>query len=211
MHLRPGEPLQVARLFGFLLHGEWLARDIAARQARLAATHELRRFFAAQSRQEAFHAAVFQGAVHWLTPRGVRPPAPEPLANYRMCIESALARGDLAESLLALQVLFEALGDAVLQAVDTGIERRGGGFVQLRKVLQAQEQVHHAFGVRALDRLLADGNAPMERLRERAGVYLELIDCMFRELADLFADFDENPADYRRRLHNRLPAWATPA
>lgn len=211
MHLRPDEPLQIARLFGFLQHGEWLARDMAARQARLAATPELRRFFAAQSRQEAFHAAVFQNAESWLAPRGVRPPAPEPLANYRACIESALARSDLAESLLALQVLFETLGDAVLQAVDTGIERRGGGFARLRRVLRAQEQAHHTFGVRALDRLFADSNASTVRLRERADVYLDLIDRMFRDLADLFADFDENPADYRRLLHNRLPVWATPA
>ncbi len=122
MHLRPDEPQQIARLLGFLQHGEWLARDVAARQARLAEAPALRRFFAMQSRQEAFDAAIFQGAVHWLAPRGICPPAPKPLAQYRAAIEAALARGDIAESLLALQVLFEALGDVVLQAIDAGIE-----------------------------------------------------------------------------------------
>lgn len=208
MRLHPDEPLQIARLLGFLQHGEWLARDVAAQQARLADTPVLRRSFATQSRQEAFHASVFQNAVHWLAPRGMRPPAPKSLTQYRASIESALARGDLAESLLALQVLFEALGGVVLQAVDAGIERRGGGFARLRRVLRTQERAHHTFGVHTLDRLLADGNAPMERLRERAEVYLELIDRLFRDLTGLFAGFDENPADYRLRLHNRLPGWA---
>lgn len=211
MHLHPDEPLQIARLLGFLQQGEWLARDIAARQAHLATCPALRRFFAMQSRQEAFHAAVFQNAVHWLAPRGVRPPAPEPLAQYRAGIEAALARGDVAESLLALQVLFEALGDVVLQAIDAGIEWRGGGFARLRRVLRAQEQAHHAFGVRALDGLIASGQDSMERLRGQSGVYFGLIDGMCRALADLFAGFDENPADYLQRFHDRLPAWTRPA
>ncbi|TAM47356.1 MAG: hypothetical protein EPN55_02860 [Gammaproteobacteria bacterium] len=211
MHLRPDEPQQIARLLGFLQHGEWLARDVAAKQARLAEAPALRRFFAMQSRQEAFHAAVFQGAAHWLAPRGIRPAAPAPLAHYRAEIEAALAHGDLAESLLALQVLFEALGDVVLHAIDAGIERRGGGFTRLRQALRAQEQAHHAFGVLALDRLIADGRDSMERLRKRSDVYRECIDHMFRELTELFARFDENPADYRRLLHHRLPAWVRPA
>lgn len=211
MFLRPDEPMWIARLFGFLQHGEWLARDVAARQARLADTPVLRRFLTVQSRQEAFHAVVFEGAAHWLAPRGVRPPAPKPLARYHTYIELALARGDLAESLLALQVLFEGLGDTVLRAIDAGIERRGDGFAQLRRALQMQEQAHHAFGVCVLDRLLAGGNASMDRLRERANAYLGLIDGVFQDLADLFADFGENPADYRRQFHNRLPEWTRPA
>jgi len=211
MHLRPDEPQQIARLLGFLQHGEWLARDMAARQARLAGTPVLRRFLAVQSRQEAFHAAVFQNAVHWLAPRGVHPPTLKPLARYRASIEASLAQGNLAESLLALQVLFEALGEVVLHAIDTGIERRGGGFARLRLALRAQEQAHHAFGVRTLDSLLAGNQNSTERLYKRSSVYLECIDDMLRELADLFAVFNENPADYRRQLHNHLPKWARPA
>lgn len=208
MHLLPDESRQIARLFGFLRHGEWLARDVAARQARLAADPALRRFFAAQARQEAFHAAVFDGAVHWLAPRGVRPPAPAPLRRYRARVEAALACGDLVESLLALQVLFEALGDVVLEAIDAGIERRGGGFTRLRRVLRAQEQAHHAFGVRALEQQLDAMPASVARLREPARGYVELVGEILHSLEGVFADFRQEPAECLHRFRQRLPAWA---
>lgn len=207
MHLRPDEPQHVARLLGFLQHGEWLARDVAARQARLAAAPALRCFFATQSRQELFHAAVFQGAVHWLAPRGVKdiPGLPE-LERYRTLTEAAIARGDLAESVLALQVLFEALGDVAFEAIDTGIERRGGGFGRLRRVLRAQEQGHHAFGVRLLNQLAASADA-RRWLQQRAQDYLELVSGMLAGLDGLFVHFDEDPRDYLAGFRRRLPAW----
>ena len=211
MRLRPDEPQQVARLFGFLQHGEWLARDVAARQVRLATTPALQRFFATQSRQEMFHAAVFQGAVHWLAPRGAQgiPGLPE-LERYRTLTEAAVARGDLAESVLALQVLFEALGDVTLEAIDAGIERRGGGFERLRRVLRTQEQGHHAFGMRLLNQLAANAGE-RRRLQQRAQDYLELVSGMLAGLDGLFIHFDEDPRDYLAGFQHRLPAWLVPA
>ncbi len=208
MHLRPDESRQIARLFGFLQHGEWLARDVAARQAQLAPDPLAKRFFAAQSRQETFHAAVFQGVVHWLAPRGVPPPLPNALAGYRARVEDALARGDLAESLLALQVTFEALGDVVLEAIDAGIARRGGGFERLRRVLRTQEQAHHAFGVRALERHFEAVPDLSARLRAPALDYAELVRDVLHGLGGVFADFRQDPADHWRRFRQRLPGWA---
>ena len=93
------------------LLGEQLAGDMAARQAALAPAPKLGRFLQTQAHQEAFHAVVFQGVIHWLAPRGLRMPPRHPsMERYRGLMESALARGDLAESLLALQVLLEAMG-----------------------------------------------------------------------------------------------------
>lgn len=210
MRLRPNEPQQIARLFGFLLLGERLAGDMAARQTTLAPAPKLGRFLQTQARQEIFHAVVFQGAIHWLAPRGVRTPRHPSMERYRGLMESALARGDLAESLLALQVLLEAMGDVVLEAIDAGIERRGLGFKRLRRMLRQQEQMHHAFGVHQLDSLVSTSDAHRVQLQGQARNYLEVIDVMFAELEGLFLDFDEDPSDYRRAFRRRLPVWLVP-
>ena len=210
MPLHPGETTQIARLFGFLLLGEQLAGDMAARQAALAPVPKLGRFLQTQARQEAFHAVVFQGVIHWLAPRGVRTPRHPSMERYRGLMESALARGDLAESLLALQVLLEAMGDVVLEAIDAGIERRGLGFKRLRRVLRQQEQMHYAFGVHQLDSLVSASDAHRVQLQGQARDYLEVIDAMFTELKESFLDFGENPSDYRRAFQQRLPAWLAP-
>ena len=212
MHLRPDEPQQIARLFGFLLLGERLAGDMAARQAALAPVPKLGRFLQTQARQEAFHAVVFQGVIHWLAPRGLRMPPRHPsMERYCGLMESALARGNFAESLLALQVLLEAMGDVVLEAIDAGIERRGLGFKRLRRMLRQQEQMHHAFGVHQLDSLVSADATQRARLQGQAQNYLEVIDVMFAELEELFLDFDEDPSDYRHAFQRRLPVWLAPA
>ncbi len=211
MHLHPGETTKAARLFGFLLLGEQLAGDMAARQAALTPTPKLGRFLQTQARQEAFHAVVFQGVIHWLAPRGLRMPPRHPsMERYRELMESALARGDLAESLLALQVLLEAMGNVVLEAIDAGIERRGLGFKRLRRMLRQQEQTHHAFGVCQVERLVSADAAQRTRLQGQTRNYLETIDTMFVELEGLFLDFDENPSDYRRAFQRHLPTWLAP-
>lgn len=210
MPLRPGESRQVARLFGFLQLGEWLAHDVAVRQSRLATEPAARRFLAAQARQEAFHANVFQGANHWLGARGTTDaPGLAGLARYRARAMAALDRGDLAESVLAVQVLFEALGDVALEAIDAGIARRGGGFERLRRALRAQEQTHHAFGVRLLNEQAT--TAARQRLQQQAQNYLELIHGLFTELDDLFGAFGEDPAEYLAGFRRRLPAWLVAA
>lgn len=211
MHLHPNEPQQIARLFDFLLLGERLAGDMAAQQVRLAPAPKLGRFLQTQARQETFHAVVFQGVIHWLAPRGVRTPHHPSMERYRGLMESALARGDLAESLLALQVLLEAMGDVVLEAIDAGIERRGLGFKRLRRMLRQQEQTHHAFGVHQLTSLVSADATQQARLQRQAQNYLEIIDAMFAELRASFLDFGENPSDYRRAFQQRLPAWLATA
>lgn len=212
MFLHPDETTKAARLFGFLLLGEQLAGDMAARQAARAPAPKLGRFLQTQARQEAFHAVVFQGVIHWLAPRGLRmSPRHLSMERYRGLMESALARDDLTESLLALQVLLEAMGDVVLEAIDAGIERRGLGFRRLRRVLRQQEQTHHAFGVYQMESLVSADATQRARLQGQAQNYLEVIDTMFVELEELFLDFDENPSDYRHAFQRRLPVWLASA
>jgi len=209
LHLGSGETAAIARLFGFLLLGERLAQELAAQQASLAPVPKWRHFLQQQARQEGLHATVFEGAVRWCAPRSRHaPPGLPSLQRYRQLAQAAIARGDLAESVIALQVVFEAVGDVVLAAIDAGIARRGGGFVRLRRVLRHQEQAHHAFGMHLLNVLVSD-DTHRQGLRAPARDYLELVDTMFTELDGLFQHFDEDPAAYLAAFRCKLPGWLT--
>jgi hypothetical protein len=208
MYLRPGENVQVARLMGFLLAAECLATNIAQHQVRLAPDAKSRRFLIQQARQERVHAAVFHRARRWLAPRASdTPPALVAVSRYESLAQAALARGDFDESVVALQVVLEGLGDVVLHNVDAGLSRRGLGFARLRRMLRQQEQTHHAFGAHLFQRRIELGATDSEGLRSRAERYFELVDTMLAQLADLFVAFDEDPARYRAAFLQTLPTW----
>lgn len=208
MYLPPGENVQVGRLMGFLLVGECLATDIAQQQVRLAPDAKSRRFLIQQARQERLHAAVFHRAQRWLAPRvSQTPPTMAAVSRYESLAQAALARGDFDESVVALQIVLEGLGEVVLRNVDAGLSRRGLGFSRLRRTLQQQEQTHHAFGAHLLQRRIGCGATDPEDLRSRAERYLELVDTMLAQLADLFIAFDEDPAQYRAAFSQTLPTW----
>jgi len=59
----PDQSRQIARLFSFLMLGERLAHDCAAQQEAITSDASARRFLSAQTRQEGFHAQVFQKAI----------------------------------------------------------------------------------------------------------------------------------------------------
>ena len=199
-----------ALVFTVLAAGEALAHDCALGQARLTSDPRQRRFFQAQARQEALHRRVFEGAVLWLEPKGVGTPADlTHISAYRKLTESALGRGDLAETLLAQQVVMEGLGEAVLERVDKGLSARGFGFGALRRMLLRQEHAHHVFGVRQLKRLVCEDHVSRTQLRAQASIYQALSAEMLRAQAPLFAFFDEDPQVYAREARRDLPAWLT--
>src|SRR5919106_4814354 len=208
MFVHPHERTPVARLLQFLEHGERLAHDCARAQAALAPDAGARRFLLGQARKEFYHAVVFQGAIAWLGPRrlGVCPLLP-PLERYRGLLEQALDRGDLAESLLAEQVILEGLGEAILARIEEGLAKRGAPFRRLRRILLSQEEAHHSFGRRMLDRAFAAGAVSPEDLQLRAQEYLALTDAMVGTLADLFESIDENPLAYLSQAKRNLPEW----
>jgi hypothetical protein len=208
MLVRPDERVPLARLLQFLEHGEHLAHDCARAQAALAPDAGARRFLAGQARQEALHAAVFHGAVAWLAPRhlGECPVLP-PLERYRALIEEAIEGRRFAETLLAEQIILEGLGEAILKRLEAGLVKRNAGFGRLRRILLHQEEAHHAFGRRALDRAIEAGQASPEVLRERAPEYLAVADAMVLALGDLFASIDENATAYIGDARSALPSW----
>jgi hypothetical protein len=208
MLVRPDERMPIARLLTFLEYGEHLAQDCARAQAALAPEQGMQRFLLNQARQEAAHAWVFQGAIAWLAPKhlGGSPFLPA-LEQYRVLIEDALQRRDFPETLMAEQIILEGLGEAILARIEEGLAKRNAPFGHLRRILLHQEEAHHDFGRRMLDRAFAAGATSPDHLRIRAQEYLALTDRMVSTLGDLFESIDEDPQLYLARAKSDLPAW----
>jgi GNAT superfamily N-acetyltransferase len=204
------EKVPIARLLTFLEHGEQLANECAKAQAALAPDSGSRRFLLSQARQEAMHAMVFQGAIAWLAPRhiGDAPFLPA-LEEYRTLLNDALARKDLLETFLAEQVILEGLGEAILTRIEEGLAKRAAPFGRLRRILLQQEEAHHGFGRRMLERAIAEGRTDAETLRRRAQNYLALTDLMVLTLSDLFESIAEDPTAWAQDVRKFLPSWLT--
>jgi hypothetical protein len=196
------------RLLTFLEQGERLANECAKAQAVLAPDSGSRSFLLSRARQEAAHALVFQGAIAWLAPRhlGNTPFLPA-LKEYRKLLDDALARKDLLETFLAEQVILEGLGEAILTRIEEGLAKRAAPFGRLRRILLQQEEAHHGFGRRMLERAMAEGQIDAEMLRRRAQDYLALTDRMVLSLSDLFESIDEDPTAWARDARKFLPEW----
>ena len=208
MLIRPDERTPIARLLRFLEQGEQLAHDCAKAQAALAPEAGMRRFLLGQARQEACHAVVFQGAIAWLAPRHLGScPMLQPLERYRMLIEGAISRADLAETLLAEQIILEGLGEAILKRIEAGLVKRNAPFGRLRCILVHQEEAHHAFGRRALDQAIASGQTSAEALQPCGQEYLALANAMVITLSDLFESIDEDPTVWASDAKSYVPAW----
>jgi hypothetical protein len=208
MLVHPSEKIPIARLLTFLEHGERVANECARAQAALAPDAGSRRFLLSQARQEAAHALVFQGAIAWLAPRhlGDAPFLPA-LEEYRKILNDALARQDVLETFLAEQVILEGLGEAILTRMEEGLVKRAAPFGRLRRILLQQEEAHHGFGRRMLERAMAEGRIDAETLRRRAQKYLALTDQMVLTLRDLFESIAEDPRAWANDARKFLPEW----
>ena len=208
MLVHPDEKVPIARLLTFLEHGERLANECAKAQAAIAPDPGSKRFLLSQARQEAAHAVVFQGAIAWLAPRhlGNAPFLPA-LEAYRRLLGDALARQDLLETVLAEQVILEGLGEAILTRIEEGLVKRAAPFGRLRRVLLQQEEAHHGFGRRMLERAMAEKQIHAETLYRRAQDYLALTDQMVLTLSDLFESIAEDATVWANDVRNFLPEW----
>lgn len=212
MLVKPDERVPIARLLTFLELGERLAHDCAKGQAVLAPGMKERRFLISQSRQEAYHALVFQGAIAWLAPRrlGDSPLLPA-LNRYRRLLEGSLSAGDWHETLMGEQIILEGLGEALLQRLEEGLAKRRAPFARLRRIFLNQEEAHHGFGLRVLGRAIDEGRVSVEQLREKAPCYLALTKEMVMSLGDLFDSIDEDVTEWASGIDKYLPAWLFPS
>ena len=208
MLVRHDEKVPIARLLTFLEYGERLANECAKAQAALAPDSGSRRFLLSQARQEAAHGIVFQGAIAWLAPRhlGDAPFLPA-LEEYRTILSDALARKDLLETYLAEQVILEGLGEAILTRIEEGLVKRTAPFGRLRRILLQQEEAHHGFGRRMLERAMAERQIDAGALCRRAQDYLALTDQMVLTLSDLFESIAEDPTAWAQDVRKFLPEW----
>lgn len=208
MLIHPSEKVPIARLLTFLEHGERLANECAKAQAALAPDSGSRRFLLGQARQEAAHGIVFQGAIAWLAPRhlGDAPFLPA-LEVYRTILSDALARKDLLETYLAEQVILEGLGEAILTRIEEGLVKRTAPFGRLRRILLQQEEAHHGFGRRMLERAMTERQIDAGTLCRRAQDYLALTDQMVLTLSDLFESIAEDPTAWAQDVRKFLPEW----
>jgi hypothetical protein len=211
MLVRTDEKVPIARLLTFLADGERLANACARAQASLVTDPRERAFLLGQARQEAIHAMVFQTAIAWLAPRYLgNEPVLAPLQEYRKRIFDALSRQDVIESLLAEQVILEGLGEALLNRIESGLVRRAAPFRRLRRMLLQQEEAHHGFGRRMLERAMAEHRTDAATLRRLAVDYLGLTERMVIGLRNLFESIDEDPEAWADDVRKFLPPWLSP-
>jgi hypothetical protein len=208
----PDEPVPIARLLTFLEQGKRMAHDCAKAQAALASDPEESRFLTRQARQEARHALVFRGLVTWLVPKGVGASScPPALEEYRALLADALRRNDLVETFLAEQVILEGLGKAMLRRIEAGLVKRAAPLRPLRCVLLRQEEAHHGFKYRWLERAMIEGCVSAVGLRRRARDYLALTDQMVLTLSDRCESIDETLVAWAGDVRKCLPWWLVEA
>ncbi len=203
-----GRSVRIARLFDVLWHGERIARDVAARQALICGETKAQRFFAMQSAQESLHAATFRAACAVLTPRThtLQSPAVTALSEYRRHLEHDLASGHLAGSIVGLQIVLEGLGALTLSRMNLALSRHGPRFAAFKRLLEHQEDSHHAFGCRWLAR---QDPAFLPRLAADAGRYFDLACGVIDGGEELFCYGISTSQDYRTHLRAALPLSLT--
>jgi hypothetical protein len=212
MLIQSNERVPIARLLRFLQEGERLASSCARSQADITPDPGMRKFLLNQARQESYHAFVFQANIAWIAPRHLGScPLLQPMEQYRALIEDALGRRDFAETIMAEQIILEGLGEAILHRIEEGLAKRGAPFERLRRMLILQEEAHHAFGNRALERMFAGGQTSPEALRGRGQEYLALTHAMVATLADLFSSIEEDATAWATDAGQYVPTWLTAA
>jgi 1,2-phenylacetyl-CoA epoxidase catalytic subunit len=193
---------QLAHLFQVLVAGERLAQECAQRQALLAPERKTRSFLLTQAQQEGLHAWVFQRAASALAPRGSvgDSPALRAMFHYRERLFADLDRGNLAGSLVGMQVVLEGVGARVLKEMDAELRRRGDRHAALRRRLLLQEDAHHAFGLRCIQRLCAETPAASALLATAGREYTALSIDMLTACEELFLYLGAEPQLYQPAL-----------
>ena len=208
MFIKTEQRHQIARLFAFLLQGEQLALDCACRQVDLFEGRVAKRFLLNQSRQEKFHCQVFRAGIGILAPRGISDvPGQSQMYDYGRLVNEALERGDAIESLMAMQIILEGLGDVLVKRIDAGFESRGLGNLcaRVRHLIVGQEDAHHTFGVNYFERHFDNRETPMALLL-RSQDYLGLLDELVSSVSPQFEYFDESVDEYMQEFRADLPA-----
>ena len=193
---------QLAHLFQVLVAGEQLAQECVLRQVLLAPERKTRNFLATQAQQEALHARVFSRAASALAPRGSVSDSPALCAmrHYRERLLADLDDENLGGSLVGMQVVLEGVGAMVLKEIDAVLRRRGDRYAALRRRVLLQEDAHHAFGLRSIERLCAETTAAYAPLVTAGREYVALSDGILTACEELFFYLGADPQFYQPLL-----------
>ena len=200
----------LARLLDFLKAGEQVASVCAQRQSEFVADKDRQcsKFLRRQSGQEQFHNRVFQGAEYWLSARGVRQQSNcEAFREYERRVLHALDQGHFSESLFAVQVMLESVGETVLSHLDAGMTRRRMGLQRIRRVILQQERAHHSFGGQQLQRWMRLEGVSQAQMRDIAEPYVSLGRQMLDGMDAVFAGLNQDKQRYWNHIENELPDW----
>lgn len=202
--LDAAERRAAARLLRIQAFGERIAMQGARGQARIAPTRDARRFLRRQSRQEAFHAWLFERAAKALWPEAEGPVVaeiPPALLRVRSRLFDAIARRSFAEAVVIQHVALEALGHAVLDRLDSELALMSNVFGRLRRIVMAQENAHCAFGERWLAAVRhEDGMRDLER------AMMSEADEVLRSIAPLLGMIGGDSAELADALRHRASA-----
>ena len=198
----------LAKLLSIMAEGECIARDCAMKQAS-AADPRSRRFFNAQARHERFHALLFSQAAKRLVPRTRDQAFHSPgLRQYALCLDDAMGAGRWNEVVIGQQLVLENLGELVLSKLDQEMTVRGAGFERTRAIVLRQERAHHHFGTQWIESRLRDGRIKAVDVRDIAGRYIDLADCVLKDASGLLEAVDADVEAYRYEVRERMPAWS---
>jgi hypothetical protein len=198
----------LARAAALLEAAERLAGHAAAGQAAIAREPRTAQFIRTQARQEAFHAQVFASALAFFGPApGLVPPGKAALAAYAARLDRDLRAAALWPSVVGIQVALEALGCAVLEAMEGSLARHLPALAPLHRVLARQEAAHHAFGVRRVREALECGELPLPGLRTATADYRALAGGLLAACAEVLDGLGESPGPYTARFETLLPPW----
>lgn len=197
---------QVARLFAALEYGEQLAHLCAIKQASFVNDRRAQRFLQVQARQERVHALFYHQAAQYLMPKHCYS-VPYALAKFGARLEQAMDRDDFDDILVGSQVVLEGFGEQVLSRLNRNMDERGVGFHRMRHVFLRQEQSHHEFGLKTLSFRRDQEKVSQRRLNVLTEEYLDQINTIVDEMADVFLSLSSDPNDYLNGMLQALPGW----
>lgn len=210
MFIKEDDAFHIAHLFQFLIQGEELALACSKRQSEITVNPVERQFFLKQCRQEKFHSAAFKFGSSFVRPKGIKNPIGQRImSDYRQLIFEALVRGDIAESVLGMQVILEGLGDVTIENMRTGIATKRAAYERIRQLILSQEDEHHDFGLNYFSHEGTEQPEITSQLTSRAQDYLGLTEALLLETQSLFEYFEADVNQYRHRFFNTLPDWVT--
>jgi len=188
--------------------GERIAMDGARAQAAIAPTRGAQRFLLRQSRQEAFHAWLFERALQGLSDGVVSDRVsvsdsdfPAPMLRVRDLLFDAISRRAYTDAVVIQHVALEGLGIAVLRRLDEELVSFGRHFGRLRRLVLAQEDAHFAFGAQIIAKHGDD-----ERLVRLMRRMLDEAECLLISMAPQFRELGGDVGDVIGPLRAGAPA-----